>query len=369
MNLYNPFADGFGIDIGDLSIKLVQLEPVAFYRRQSFKIKELRTTPLPPGLIVNGEIQQPEPVRKKLLHLLGLEGKSFKTIHSPWVVATLPEPKTFLKLIDIDINYKSLTSVDVAYQAKKHLPYELEDTYLDWQIITSTLKEKRTQILIAATPKIIADSYTYLLESVGLNPVALETEAVAMTRSMITYDKDYTGQARAILDLGATRSNLTIYDNHSIQFSTTLNFSGEIITSAIAQELKMEHSDAEALKIKNGLKYDAKNPNYLTAVSGITDKLISELKATLLFYKEHFNDINEVNRITLCGGTANLENIDTLISKELKIDAQAGHPWKNLENKKLYDFEPKKSLSLASAIGLALRIKQNPLQDQKNENI
>ncbi len=369
MLLHNPFSDGFGLDIGDLSIKLVQLTPVAFYKRQVFNIKEIRTTPLPPGLIVNGEIQQPEPVRKKLLHLLGKEGGSFKPITSPWVVASLPEPKTFLKLIDIETNYKTITSVDVAYQTKKHLPYELEDTYLDWQIITPTSDDKKTQILVAAVPKIIADSYTYLLESVGLNPIALETEATAIARALITQDKDYTGQARAILDLGATRSNLTIYDNSSIQFSTTLNFSGEITTSAIAQELKLEHEQAENLKIKNGLQYDPKNPNYLKAVSETTEKLISELKTALLFYREHFDNINEVNHITLCGGMSNFQNIDSFISKQLKITAQPGHPWKNLGNKKLYEFENKKSLSLSNAIGLALRVMQNPLQNQKHENI
>ena len=105
---------------------------------------------------------------------------------------------------------------------------------------------------------------------------------------MITSNKDYAGQARAILDLGGTRSNLTIYDNNSIQFSTTLNFSGEIVTAAIEQALKIEHSLAEDLKIKNGLKYDAHNPKYLTAVSGIAENLINELKTALLFYKEHF---------------------------------------------------------------------------------
>ncbi|OGH92228.1 MAG: hypothetical protein A2534_01830 [Candidatus Magasanikbacteria bacterium RIFOXYD2_FULL_39_9] len=368
MFLHNPFSEAFGIDIGDLSIKLVQLSPAPFCRQQNFNIKELRTTPLPPGLIVNGEIQKPELVRKKILHLLGKEGDGFKPIRSPWVVAALPEPKTFLKLIDIEANYDELTSVDVAYQAKKHLPYELEDTYLDWQIITSTVKDKRTQVLIAAVPKVIADSYTYLLESTGLNPIALETEAAAIARAMITYDKDYTGQARAILDLGATRSNFTIYDNNSIQFSTTLSFSGEIITSAIAQELRLEHYQAESLKIKNGLKYDTQNPNYLPVVSNIIERLINELRASLLFYKEHFDNINEINRITLCGGMANLENIDVFISKQLGVPTQAGHPWKNLGNKKLYNFETKKSLSLSSAVGLALRAAQNPLQSYKHEN-
>ena len=368
MLLRNPFPGAFGLNIGDLSIKLVQLAPSAFYERQYFKIKELRATSLPPGLIVNGEIQQPELVRKKLLYLLGKDGGNFKPIRSSWVVANLPEPKTFLKLIDVESNDNVLTSVDVAYQAKKHLPFELEDTYLDWQVITPTATATKKQVLIGAVPKVIADAYTYLLESVGLNPIALETEAAAVAIAMITTEKDYTGQARAILDLGGTRSNLTIYDNNSIQFSTTLHFSGEIITAAIAQELKIEHSQAEDLKIKNGLKYDAQNPRYLTAVSSIAENLINELKTALLFYKEHFNNTNAVSRITLCGGMANWENIDNFISRQLKITAHPGHPWKNLRNKKLYDYDKNKSLPLACVIGLALRAIQNPLQNNSYEN-
>lgn len=369
MLLRNPFSGAFGLDIGDLSIKLVQLAPSAFYERQYFKIKELRSTSLPPGLIVKGEIQQPELVRKKLLYLLGKDGANYKNIRSSWVVANLPEPKTFLKLIDVESSDNVLTSVDVAYQAKKHLPFELEDTYLDWQVITPTDSAKKKQVLIAAVPKATADVYTYLLESAGLNPIALETEASAVSRSMITADKDYTGQARAILNLTGTRSTMIIYDNNSIQFSATLNFSGEIITSAIEQGLKIEHSQAEDLKIKNGLKYDTHNPKYLTAVSGIAENLINELKTALLFYKEHFNNTNAVSRITLCGGMANWENIGNFISRQLKISAHPGHPWKNLRNKKLYDYDQNKSLPLACAIGLALRATQNPLQNNSREKL
>lgn len=365
MLLRNPFSDAFGLNIGDLSIKLVQLVPTTFYQSRSFKIKELRSTTLPPGLIVNGEIQQPEPVRKKILYLLGKEGGGFPLIKSPWVVGSLPEPKTFLKLIDIENNNEALSSVDIAYQAKKHLPYEIEDTYLDWQIIKPNNDIKKTQVLIGAVPKTIADSYIYLLESAGLNPIALETEAGAIARAMITYDKDYTGQARAILDLGATRSSLIIYDNNSIQFSSSINFSGETTTLAIAQALKIEHNQAEALKVKNGLKYDAKNPKYLPAVYSIVENLIKELKTALLFYKEHFDENNTINGITMCGGASNLENIESFISKQLKIPAVLGHPWKNLENKKLYEYELGPSLSMSSAVGLALRATQNPFENNR----
>lgn len=364
MLLRNPFSDAFGLDIGDLSIKLVQLTPCAFYEGRHFKIKELRTTSLPPGLIVNGEIQQPELVRKKLLYLLGKDDGGLKPIRSSWVVANLPEPKTFLKLIDIESSDTTPTSVDVIYQAKKHLPFEIESAYLDWQVITPAENTIRKQVLIGAAPRVIADSYTYLLESVGLNPIALESESVAIARSMITANKDYTGQARAILDLGGTRSSLIIYDNNSVQFSTTLNFSGELVTAAISQALNIGHSQAEELKIKNGLKYDTHNPKYLPAVSGIAENLINELKTTLLFYKEHFSNTNDISRITLCGGMASWENIDNFISKQLKITSHPGHPWKNLHNKKLYDYDQNKSLPLACAIGLAIKATQNQLQNK-----
>jgi len=70
----------------------------------------------------------------------------------------------------------------------------------------------------------------------------------------------------------------------------------------------------------------------------------------------------------LCGGMANWENIDDFISRQLKIPAHAGHPWKNLHNKKLYEYDKNKSLPLACVIGLALRTIQNPLQNNNHEN-
>ena len=361
MLIGNPFPNAFGIDINDLTIKLVQVAQSPYRRKKFLTSREMRSTALPPGLIIDGEIQQPEPVRQKLLCILGKDCGSFKKIRSSWVVASLPEPKTFLKLIDIEGNPGELTDIDIAYYAKKHLPFELEDTYLDWQIINSD--GGAVQVLIGAVPKVIADSYTYLLESVGLNPIALELEAISIARSMITENKKYTGEARAILDLGATRSNLIVYDNQSIQFSTLLNFSGELVTSAIEQGLRIEHGQAEKIKIANGLAYDPAQPKYLPSISALAEKLIGEIKTAFDFYYEHFSNTNKINHITMCGGMCNWKNIDNFISRRLKIAAHPGHPWKNLFNPKIYEFEKQKSLSFASAIGLALRAAHNPFQN------
>lgn len=362
MFLRNPFIGAFGLDIGDSSIKLVQLERRTSYFHSAYYLtKEIRGVDLLPGYIADGELQQPEMVRKKILLLLGKEGKN-KPIKSPWVVANLPEPKTFLKLIDIEIAPENLTAEDVEFQAKKHLPIDLGEVYLDWQIIGQT--DKTTQVLLGAVAKVISDSYTYLLESAGLNIVALEIEALSIARAMITANKTYEGEARMILDLGAVRSHLILYDNNSIQFSTKLNFSGNLINTALVQQLKITWNEAEQLKIKNGLAYDNKNPKYLKVVAGLTDDLMNEIKQNLQFYAEHFSSPNPVTHITLCGGTSALAKLDAEIGKKIKISTTAGNPWKNLFNKQMSAADRTMGSSLAAAIGLGLRAAQDPFEKQ-----
>ncbi len=361
MFLRNPFAGAFGLDIGDLSIKLVKLKRHHLPRQAaSYIIEEMRTIGLPPGYIVDGEIQQPEMVRKKILQLLGKDGGKFKPIKTPWVIADLPEPQTFLKTITVETGPEELNEEDIIYQARKHLPFDLNEAYLDWQITNAGTAEKNSKIIIGATSKIVADSYTYLLESADLQPIALEIEAASIARALVTAEKDYTNEARAILDLGATRSSLIIYDHNTIQFSTNINFSGEIATTAIMQALKIDYAVAEKMKIENGLTYFKEKPGYLKTITKLTDKLIDEIKAAVVFYQEHFPEPSPITHITMTGGVANLKNLGETVSRKLKISAGPGNTWKNLRLKEVNNNLKDAGMTYSSAVGLALRAAQKP---------
>ncbi len=360
MFLTNPFPHAFGLDIGDLSIKLMRLEPrFTPNKKGGFVVHEQRSIALPPGYIVNGEIQQPEMVRKKILQLLQKTSTSH-AITSPWVVADLPGPKTFLKLITMETSPANITADDVEFYARKHVPFELDETYLDWQVISNPDQDlNQSEVLIAAVPKIIADSYTYLLESAGLSPIALEVEDISIARALITDSKTYEGEARALLDLGATRSGLTIYDKNSIQFSTTLHFSGELLTTALSQGLKIDYATAEKLKVSLGASYSKEEPRYLKIVSDLLDSLVNEIKLNLDFYKDHFADTNPITRIVLSGGSANLINVSEVLSQKLHVTAHYGNVWKNIHTENVDERKQRAGLSWASAIGLSLKAVQN----------
>lgn len=355
--LQNPFSGAFGLHLCDSVIKLIRLQKkwrpkIGFY----FEVDKIRKAPLPAGCIANGEIQQKELVSQKIKLLLSKDGGK-KNIRSPWVVANLPVSKTFLKLIRIKSQPKLITTKAIQFEAAKHLPFETKEVALSWQIIQDDGNNNGniTKVLMGAAPKKIVDSYLSVLEDAGLCPVALEIEDLSIARAMITAKKNYLNEARAILDLGSSRSSIIIYDKGSIQFSSLINVCGDLIDTALIQRLKIDRETAIKLKNKNGLTYDLEHPLYLKVVSEAIDKMIDEIKKVLLFYKNHFNNPNPITHITMSGGLSVMKNLDKVLSKKLRIESYPGNAWKNLFNKKFGESDRFKGLPLAAGIGLALR--------------
>lgn len=356
------FENAFGLDISDLSVKLVQLRNISFLSREPrFSLRAYRTMPLPPGLIVNGELEQPEEVRKLIQELLSDGRGQRPPIKGYWVVASIPETQGFIKLIRTESDPRGMTHEDIIALAKRHIPFAEEEYYLDWQMI---IPKKATDddppaytLLIGATPKTISDSYTYLLETLGLGVIAMENEAVAVARAMITASKTYAEEARLVLDIGATGTRALVYDHDTIQFSTQLPFSGELLTTAIAQKLNLSHDEAEAKKKQDGIAF-SKGPLW-PIVTGLIDAFVDDLKKTIDFYYAHFSETHRITHITTCGGSAALPGLTDVLSTKLGIETKPGNPWKNISPKAAKDRLPE-GAELATAIGLALRAADNP---------
>ena len=355
MFINNPFAGAFGLDIGDSSIKLVRLEKKwRPYRGAYFDVNDIRQISLPAGCIASGELLQPELVSEKIKSLLGHHKKA-AAITSPCVAADLPVAKTFLKLIQVSVPENEISDESVKLEAAKHLPLDIREMDIDWQIVRNgDGAAGATPILIGAVPKKITAAYNDLLVSSGLQPLALEIEDLAIARALITAAKSYEGEARAILDLGGSRSSVIIYDKGSIQFSKLINFSGDMLDTALIQRLKIERAAANDLKIKYGIAYVNAYPEYLKIMTEMIEKLASSVLQAMLFYRDHFYQPNPITHITMSGGLSAMDNLDKFLSDKLAIETAPGDVWKNLFNNNLA-YDKKTGLALASAIGLAIR--------------
>lgn len=356
----NPFHDAFGLDIGDRSIKIAQFR----YSRTGLKTWRYRPRhfsklSLPPGWIVDGELQKPEEVIKALREHLAKQKDGLAL--SPWVMASLPETKSYIQMITIKKRENGLSIAEAIREAApSYLPYDLEDIYLDWQIVSET--EEKTMALVAAIPKRIADSYTYLLNIAGLTPLALEVEACAITRAVINRRKDLSRESRGILDLGENRSSFIIYDNGMIQFSLSLSFSGQEVTEKISTALNLEQAEAENLKKECGLDNKKCRGQLKKTLEEALEDLTAKINQAIHFYRLHFPEKHPLTGIRLCGGGANLPALENYLSAKLKLKVRKANPWVNLFPTDRTPLDLNRSLFYTTAIGLAMRAAESPLR-------
>ena len=346
----NQFKNSFGLDISDLVLRVVQLKR----RGQKIQLTSLNEQLVPQGYITEGEIMSPKRVIDLLQNLISTcRGEKIK---SPYVIAAIPERKTFIKLIQMPKMDVNRLSEAIKWESIQHIPMAMDEIYLDWQIIDQGAQNDKINVLIAAAPRGLIDSYTQILEKAGLIPLALELESVAISRSIINEKESAKDYCQLIIDLGGSRTNLIIYDQGTVQFTSSIPFSGSKLTEIIANKLGFKITDAEKAKVICGLDPKKGKGIIRKTLLPSIQELITKIEEVINFYKDHFAQTKDCRKIVLSGGGAQLKNLDSEISEAIKIPVEKANPQVNISLGKKVKFMPKEKYpSFTTAIGLSLR--------------
>ncbi len=357
-----------GLDISDLVLKAVELKKT----KDKIKISAISKYRLKPGVVEKGEIKDEKSFLEAINSLLNKTKKG--TFNTNEVVACLPDPKTFIKLIEIEKTPNSLTQV-IGSEMEKHVPLPLKDIYFDWQLIEENAAFSK--ILVGAAPKEIVDQYAAILNEAKLSLIALEIEPVSIARALLCEEsKKYNGPYEknyCLIDIGAKRTSLTIYCRNSIVSSVSLPISGNETTEIIAKSLEISGDEAEKAKLVCGMDKTQAHGIVNEILSDMINVLIEKIEIAIDFFSKNHQGKNSIDEIILCGGGANIKNLDSIISEKLKIPVLLGSPLANLNedavqlDKYLTDkskietledhiiSEQNTIISYTTAIGLALR--------------
>lgn len=166
------------------------------------------------------------------------------------VNAVIPDSLSYSQIIDMPMLPEKELVAAVRYQADEFIPMNIEDTYLDVEILRADEGAKRVSILIAAAPKKIVDGVFRTIELAGLEPSRLETEVCAVGRlvSEIMKSKDFK-EAYCVLSMGFTASSLYFVDNttHTIEFVKSTRVGYEMILKEIMVNLNLDQIRASEL--------------------------------------------------------------------------------------------------------------------------
>jgi type IV pilus assembly protein PilM len=326
MFLSNSSNYPIGLDISDLSLKLIQLKKV----RDKIRIQALNKVDLPAGYFDNGEIKNQQGIIKSIEKLLG--DAKYGKISGNEIIACLPETKTFIKLIEVPRISGNINQI-IESELEKHIPMPINEIYYDWQLIED--HPEKQLILIGAASRKIVNSYTELLDKAKLSIVALEIEPVALSRSLLAEENpNFKGQSTknyGIIDIGANRSNLTLYSRNAILFSFSIPLSGRNITERIAKSLNIEETQAEKAKIICGLDENKAQGIIKNLLYEMIKNLVGKIKEAIIFYETHFPGRGPIDEFLICGGGANIKNIEKIISDYISIKVSRGNVFINLD--------------------------------------
>lgn len=332
----------FGLDIGKRFWRLVTLKKVG----GKILLTAFNEIKVPENVMKGEEIIDLNEAKNLLKQLINkAHGKKIKTVYA---AACLPEPETFIKLITVPANVVDKTTA-IIEEAKKHIPYPLESAFLDFEIPEKTEAEK---VLIGVAPKNIVENFENVLVASGILPVALEIEAMSLARAVLPLNQGII-QPIMIIDLGGSRSGLFVVDKNHIDFNLSIDFSGDALTQAIDQNLKIGLPEAEKIKITQGITESSEN-KLSVILQPLLNKLTLQISESLKFYETHFIPVQKIQQLLLIGGGANLPGLSEYLSKQLNLKVEIGKSDTNIVQTKV-KIPPEKLLSYGTAIGLALR--------------
>ncbi|MDD4982750.1 MAG: type IV pilus assembly protein PilM [Candidatus Portnoybacteria bacterium] len=356
-NLPNSSIHGFGIDLSDLSIKIIDLKK----KGGNFELASFGRQEIPAGLIENGEIKKEE-------ELIALIKKSVKEVKgrglkSDYCIVSLPETESFVRLVHLPLMKKEEMAEAIKWEIEANIPLSLPEIYYDWRVIETAAgaRQDYLDILIGVLPQRTVDPYLSVLKKAGLKPFVFEIESLAIARALVPggcCDKPL-----LIIDVGAKRTSLAIFSGQTVYFTASLPISNSSIVETMSEKLNIDQEKAKQIKIEQGLDY--KNPGSLTlrALAPLMDETTKKIKDYIDYYQEHLPaapnaQSNKISSALLCGGGANFAGLPEFLTEKLGFPVFPGNPWSNVFKgapKNISGLSSGEALSFATAIGLAIR--------------
>jgi type IV pilus assembly protein PilM len=334
-----------GIDIGDSSLKMVELKKKnrkIYLSNYAFSenVNEVNFT----------KIDDVNYLAQAILKVRQEAG-----ITATKVTASLPTFAVFSSIINLsNVDKRSMVAA-INKEAKKVIPLPLEEMILDWKVIPDANgkipSKGNMRVFVTGSPKKLVRKYIDVFKKANLNLVSLETETFSLVRSLIGDDKETV----MIVEIGANSTDIFIVRESIPVLNRSLSVCASTITNALAEKLGMTFVQAEQFKLDLSFSLKENEADELPRLVAKTiEPIVTEIQYLLDFF--HSQNGSNIEKIVLSGGGSMLLNLADYFSKRLNIKVIVGDAWNRIS----YPEELRPILSeigakLSVAVGLAMR--------------
>jgi len=342
MGIFVKETDFFGLDIGSTGIRLVQL------RRGGTHPVLTAYGHIPvPGNVTTSDSKMDHDKVSELIRQLVKENK----ITTKNVVAGLPSAKVFATVITTPKLENSQLANAIRYQAEQYIPMAIDQVKLDWAVIDQSKDGKTLEVLLVAAPNSVIEKYVGILEGAGLEPLALEANAIAAARALVPSGN----LAVALLDLASLESDISVVYNNTPRLIRSVGVGGTTLVKAVAQNLGLDEVQATQFTYKFGLTQSKLEGQVYKSIKPALDSLVSEVGKSVTFFNSRYPDV-KLEKLVVTGAAAALPEFGPFLANSTGLPVEFGNAWINVSYPAgLQDKLLGLSSEYAAAVGLAGR--------------
>jgi type IV pilus assembly protein PilM len=341
-----------GLDIGDSSIKVVELKDLG--KGRGFQLAKLGWEPLSAEAIVDGAIMDSQLVIETVQRLF-----QRLRIRNLNVATALYGHSVIVKRISLPTMAEAELAESIHWEAEQYIPFAIEDVNLDYQTLegSSLSGEGNMDVLLAAAKKDKINDYAGVISQAGLNPVVVDIAAFALQNAFEVNYEFEPHQVIALVDLGAAVASITVLHGGTSVYWRDINIGGNQYTDAIQKELNLSAEQAEQLKRGDeidGIPFE----RILPILGAVNEDIGTEIQKTLDFFKQISAADEPLDRLYLTGGASQAVHLKESLADRLRTQVEMFNPFRKIapSGREVTPEMINEMLPTASvSVGLALR--------------
>jgi type IV pilus assembly protein PilM len=335
MMFKRPNKSMVGVDIGSSSVKAVELQG----KNGDFQLVSLGYEALEPDSVVDGQIMELNTVSNAIASIFN-------------------EHKIKTTKVAAGVNGHSVIVKNIMLpHAEEHIPFDISDVTLDYHVTES--REDAIHVLMAACKRDKVANLKQAIQLAGKQPAVIDVDAFALQNCYELNYEPQSGQIVALLNIGASTTNINILNGDRSVFTRDASFGGSQYTSLLQKELGLTFEHAEQVKRGMPLPEGSEHRDITPILETVSDILALEVQKTMDFYRATVEDGGlAVEKILVSGGGSKLNGLIDFLSTRFDMPVEIFDPFKKIKvDSRGFDPEYMKEIvpEMAIAVGLALR--------------
>ncbi|MGB1557979.1 MAG: type IV pilus assembly protein PilM [Oceanococcaceae bacterium] len=305
-----------GVDISSSGVKLAEMR----YVNGRYELMTVGREDLPPGLMNDRQVAEPEAVGKIIARLLKRANVSTRDAAiavsgSPVITKTIALPN---HLSERDMEEQ------IRLEADQYVPYPIEEVNLDFTVLgPSPHGDGSVTVLLAACRSEAVDERLAAIESAGLKAQIVDIEDYALDNAILNFALDpEQGQVVLVCDIGASHTIMSIFDGGKPVYRREQSFGGRQLTEDVMRHYGMPADEADAAKRSGKLPED-----YSTEVLPyFIDDLAQQVDRALQLFFANSTQYSSIDKILFAGGSASAPGLPEAIQDKLGVHCELINP-------------------------------------------